>query len=249
MALNNYLTLTEDLLQNPQATVALYDPAQLTIFINQARVWLAGDSASIKQLGSYALTPDSQGPYPFSGITIPNAATLGVQGVLNVRQQWYSIGTGQLWFRGRPWPWFSFYHLNSAAPDTGPPGEWSQYGDGEGGSVYIGPAPDQAYTVSADCICVPVPLVDDSTPEAIPAPWTIAVPYYAAYLALLAAQAGARVQDAQRMLQLYNLFMTGSRRISTPDIMPSNFSGQDDPTRENKLGAGGGGQPQQQAPG
>lgn len=236
MALDSYLTLTQALLQNPSAPVTLYDPAQLSVYINQARQWLAGDSDSIKALCSYTLVLGAQGPYPFSDITIPDAADLGISNVLKVRQQWYNLGGGQIWFRGRPWPWFSYYHLNSAAPQSGPPETWAQYGEGENGSLYIGPPPDNTYTLSADCVCEPVDLIDDTTPEAIPAPWTIAIPYYAAYLALLSSQAGARVQDAARMYELYEKFTSGARRISTPDILPTNFPQQDDPTRDAKLG-------------
>lgn len=237
MALTAYLTLTRALLQNPQAPVTLYDTATLITYINQARVWLAGDSEAIKAIGTYPLVAGTQGPYPFSSITLTGA--VGVQSVLNVRQQWYVVGSGQLWFRSRPWPWFSLYQLNSAAPDQGPPEQWAQYGEGENGTLYIGPTPDQIYTINADCVCIPIPLVDDTTVEAIPAPWTIAVPYYAAYLALLSAQTGARRQDADAMLSLYEKFTTGARRQATPGIIPSNYPQQQSPVRSNQIGGGG----------
>lgn len=234
MALMSYLDRTRRLLQNPSAPVKLYSDADLTSDINQARLQLAGDSQAIKRIGSYALTTGSPGPYPFSSVTLTNAT--GVQGVLNVRQQWFVIGDGQLWFRGRPWPWFSIYHLNSAAPDQGPPEVWAQYGEGEDGSIYIGPYPDQDYMVNADCVCFPVDLVDDTTDEAIPAPWTVAVPFYAAYLALLASQTSTRIQDAEVMFGEYQKFVGRGRQFSTPDIVPGNFPQQANPTRQNQLG-------------
>ena len=239
MALDAYLALTQQLLQNPSAPVKLYDPALLKVYINQARGQLAGDSQAIKRIGSYALTTGLPGPYPFSSITLTNAT--GVQGVLNVRQQWFIVGSGQIWFRSRPWPWYSIYHLNSAAPDQGPPESWAQYGDGEDGSIYIGPQPDDAYTINTDCVCFPVDLIDDTTPEKIPAPWTIAVPYYAAYLALLSSQTSTRTQDAEVMFQLYEKFVGRARQFSTPEIIPGNFPQQANPTRQNQLGQGGGG--------
>lgn len=237
MALNAYLALTQQLLQNPAAPSDLYDPALLSTYINQARGQLAGDSQSIKRIGSYSLTSGSKGPYPFSGIVL--SPTTGVQGVLNARQQWYLVGDGQLWFRPRPWPWFSLYDLNSAVPDTGPPKVWAQYGEGESGTLYVGPTPDTVYTISVDCVCFPIDLVSDVTPEAIPAPWTIAIPYYAAYLALLSAQTGARVQDAEKMFALYQQFTARARTFSTPDIMPGTYPQQANPTRDNQLGTGG----------
>lgn len=214
------------------------NPLDLKTYINQARAWLAGDSQALKVLGTYTITSGSQGPYPFSGITLTGAT--GVQGVLNVRQQWYVAGSGQLWFRSRPWPWFSVYFMNSAAPATGVPKAWSQYGEGENGTVFVGPVPDQDYTVNADCVCVPIPLADDTTIEALPAPWTIAVPYYAAYLALLSSQTGDREQNAEKMLQLYEKFMTGARRQATSEVMPTNFSQVPNPVRDNQLGVKGG---------
>ena len=224
MALDSYVTLTQALLQNPAAPASLYDPALIKIYVNQARFQLAADSTSIKRIGSFALTSGSQGPYAFSSITLTPAT--GVQGVLNVRTLWYVAGDGQLWFRPRPWPWFSLYHLNSAAPETGVPAVWSQYTEGEAGSVYIGPVPDVVYTIKADCVCYPVDLVNDATVEAIPAPWTVAVPYYAAYLALLSAQTGARMKDAEQMFQLYQAFVQRARAQSTPDILSSQYPQQ-----------------------
>lgn len=238
MALANYLLLTQALLQNPSAPVKLYDPALLTLYINQARGQLAGDSQAIKRLGTLPLTAGSPGPYPFNSITLISAPD--VSGVLNVRQAWYLVGSGQIWFRSRPWPWYSIYHLNSAAPDQGPPKEWAQYGEGESGSIYVGPQPDQAYTVSVDCVCFPDDLIDDTTPETIPAPWVIAIPYYAAYLALLSSQTSTRVQDAEVMFQLYEKFVARARQFSTPDIIPGNFPQQPNPTRQNQLAQGGG---------
>lgn len=218
------------------------NPLDLTVYINTARTWAAGDSDAIKAIGTYTLTTGSQGPYPFSGIVLPgSSATTGVQSVLKVRQQWYLVGDGQLWFRGRSWPWFTTYFMNSAVITNGPPKAWAQYGEGANGTLYVAVTPDQDYTIQADCVCLPVPLVTDATVEALPAPWTVAIPYFAAYLALLSAQTSAGAQGAQQMLQLYEQFASGARRQATPDVMPTNFPGQPNPVRTNQLGAQGGG--------
>lgn len=235
MALFSYQQQTQRLIRD----IAQKDvnPLDLKIYINQARGQLAGDSVSVKRIGSYTLTSGTKGPYPFSGVTLLPSA--GIQGVKNIRQQWYMVGDGQLWFRPRPWPWFSLYHLNSAAPDIGAPKEWAQYGEGESGTLYIGPTPDTDYTISVDCVCFPVDLIDDTTVEAIPSPWTVAIPYYAAYLALLSSQTGAHEQDAEKMFELYQKFTMRARAQSTPDILPGIYPQQPNPTRENQLGTGG----------
>ena len=75
------------------------------------------------------------------------------------------MGTGQLWIRPRPWPWFSLYELSNPVPSQGPPKVWAQYGQGASGTIYISPLPDIAYTVQADCICYPSPLATDLDPR------------------------------------------------------------------------------------
>jgi hypothetical protein len=60
----------------------------------------------------------------------------------------------------------------------------SQYGQGNGGSFYAYPLPSQTYQWEFDCFCLPTDMsLDNSVPEAIPQPWTDAVPYMAAQLA------------------------------------------------------------------
>jgi hypothetical protein len=50
------------------------------------------------------------------------------------------------------------------------------------------PIPNQTYQLEIDCICLPSDLVSDQDYEAIPDPWTDAVPYFAAHLAYLELQ-------------------------------------------------------------
>lgn len=60
----------------------------------------------------------------------------------------------------------------------------SQYGQGAGGSFYAYPLPSQTYQWEFDCFCLPQDMrLDNSIPEAIPQPWTDAVPYMAVQLA------------------------------------------------------------------
>jgi len=59
----------------------------------------------------------------------------------------------------------------------------SQYGQGVNGSYFVYPIPSQSLQAELDCQCLPSDLIDDQSFEAIPAPWTDAVPYFAAALA------------------------------------------------------------------
>jgi hypothetical protein len=60
---------------------------------------------------------------------------------------------------------------------------FSQFGQGAAGSLFLYPLPSQTYQMEWDCRCIPLNLEDDTDFEALPDPWTDAVPYFAAKLA------------------------------------------------------------------
>ena len=64
----------------------------------------------------------------------------------------------------------------------------SQFGQGASGSIYVYPLPSQAYPLEIDCYCWPLDLTSDLDVEAIPDPWTDAVPYLAAHYCYLELQ-------------------------------------------------------------
>ena len=239
-----YLAATQALLQNPVANPPLYSPGLLTTFINTARGQLAGEAECIRFMGTLTATI-GQRVYPFTSITLTGA--VGIQGAFNVRNLWYQVASGQVLLRPRPFEWFSYYELNTPVPQSGPPAVWSQYGQGAsaqtvpnpigGGSLYISPLPDVAYALPADCVCYPTPLATDTDPEVIPYQWTDAVPYFAAYLALMSAQTSARMQQAQEMLKLYKEFVARARQAATPSVLPTIYPQQPSPVRANQLGA------------
>jgi hypothetical protein len=242
--LNTYLGATRRLLQNPAAPASLYSDADLTSYINTARGQLAGDSESVRFMASLPVSAGVR-VYPFTAVSLAGGA--GLQGVLHVRNVWYSAGSGQLYVYARAFEWFSVYELNNAAPQSGPPKMWAQYGQGAqaqtvpnpvgGGSIYVGPLPDRPYTLTLDTVCLPVPLVDDTTPEAVPALWTDAVPYFAAYLALLGAQTGTRTEEAMKMLQLYTEFVQRGRKAATPGVLPGIYPQNPSSARGDQPGA------------
>lgn len=234
--LNAYIAATQNLLQNPGAPTTLYSTANLTTYINTARGQLAGDAQCIRVVASLALTINVPN-YLFSAITV--SGTSGVSAVLNVRQISCSASTPPIL---NPWPWEYFYqYFVATGLASGQPSDWAQYGPGTLGSFYLSPSPNSTPTIFLDTVCTPINLVDDTTPEAIPYPWTDAVPYFAAYLALMSAQTTTRTEYAMRMLQLYNEFKDRARRYSTPDVLPLQY--EQTPSR---LLINQGAQPQQQ---
>ena len=248
--LTQYLTLTSQLLQNPSAPVTLYPTALLTNFINIARGQIAGEGRCVRRIGTLTTTIGNRGGYPFSSIVFTDTA---VQGAINVRRIMYNVGSGQKWVKGKSWEWFDFQRFNNPVPNSGAPTEWAQHsqgsagtgaitGEGAGsmssGSFYLDPIPDFAYTLNVDCCCYPVALVLDTDKEALPYLWSDAVPYFAAYLALMSAQTSTRIQQAQQLFALYEQFMQRARDFANPDLNNFAFAQSRDPTMTNRFGGG-----------
>lgn len=236
--LNSYIASTQRLLQFPNSPTTLYTTSDLTSYINTARGQLAGEAKCIRPdiaNVTLSLTLGTRS-YPFSSVAIAGGSgATGIQGILNIRMALYVSGTGLLWVRPRPFEWFTRFKLSNPVPASGAPQTWAQNGQGVSGTVYIDPLPDTGYTIQADVHCYPINLVDDSTFEAIPYPWTDAVPFLAAYYALLSAQSGARQDDANRMYERYEEFRDKARRMSTPDVLPGIYPQQPNPVRANQL--------------
>lgn len=223
--LNIYVTETQRLLQNPSPASGLYPRETVVDYINIARKQLAGESGCIRVLGTIA-TVEAQRNYSFANINL--GAATGVAGVFNVRRVNVGSGDGQIYVTPRPWEWFDQYCLNTPVPSSGIPTAWSQYGQGGGapsggssqsGTFYIDPLPDAAYTLHCDCACYPATLIDDTTPEAIPFIFTDAVPFFAAWYALLGSQAQARRADAEAYYTYYQTFLDRARKIATPAVL------------------------------
>ena len=254
MLTSYYLVQTRSLLQLPGSqSTSLYTDADLTRFINIARGQVAGEGECIRLHGTIS-TVARQESYNFSSINTGVAATNGIQGIIKIDSLSCVIATGQLWMAPRPWPWFSLYNRNNPAPQQGTPTEWAQYGQGAapgtaggqasagGGSFYLSPVPDDVYVLNCNSVCYPIPLVDDTTVEAIPYLWTDAVPFFAAYFALMSAQTNARMADAAQMYKgHYNEFMDRARKQSNPNVNNWIYRQSGDPAQSAKFGISKGG--------
>lgn len=60
------------------------------------------------------------------------------------------------------------------------PAVCAQYSQGVDGSFYMYPLPSQSYQLEFDCLCLPSDLQTNLSVEALPAPWSDAVKYWAA---------------------------------------------------------------------
>lgn len=209
-----YLQKTQLLLND--VSMAVYNKFDLTSYINTARNQVSGEAECIRTYASLATVANTQS-YSFSSIA---GLQSGVAGVLDVRIALVSAAGSIM--QARPWEWFAQYYLNPAAPVTGTPTIWSQYGQGVSGSIYLYPVPASVLTINLDSVCYPSPLASDADPEAIPYPWTDAIPYFAAYLALLNSQ---QPDQAASMFAQYELFALRGRQITTPTVLPGNYPG------------------------
>lgn len=63
-----------------------------------------------------------------------------------------------------------------------------QFGQGAAGSLYLYPIASQQYQIEVDCVGWPMDLETDQDVEAIPDPWTQAVPFLAAHYCYLSLQ-------------------------------------------------------------
>jgi hypothetical protein len=217
----------------------LSNPGFIIPFINTARGQVAGEGECIRGLGEVQLTTGIR-RYYFSDINFTGPAGLG--GVLNVRRIACVIdavsgltSSGLAWMAPRSWEWFDLYCNGdlTAVNDPGIPTQWAQYAQGVDGSFHIHPSPDNAYTLQVDTVLFPLPMVDETTAEAIPYPWTDAVPYFASYLIYLFAQ---KQDSAKGMFDLYTTFMKRARQMANPSVNRGQYEQAADPTEIAKLG-------------
>ncbi|KKK58499.1 hypothetical protein LCGC14_3043820 [marine sediment metagenome] len=230
--LTQYLDETRRLLQNPPAPVTLFSDADLTAFINTSRGILAGEVECIRVLGTLALSAPTRS-YALSAADIGVSATTGINTPFKANQATVDVGDGEMPLMSKPWAWFQSYLLGEVIPTEGQPTTWAQLKQGIAATLYFYPLPDTTFTVNLDCVCEPIDLTDNNTVEAIPYPFTDAVPFLAAYYAYMSVQ---RQDHADTMMTRYRDELTKGRATSTPAVLPTNYSQIPDPTIINKLG-------------
>ncbi len=231
----SYLQTTRRILKD--ANFTRFIDGDLVDWINIGRGQVAAEGECVRVYATIVLSPPTQ-QYPFSAINqVFNGplftANTGIASVLNVRMMTYNLPEtpGQLPITPREWEWFNYFILGDSDPQAGPPLYWAQFSQGAGGSFFVN-IPDLPYALAVDTVCLPIPLTAESDPEAIPALWTDAVPYYAAYLAMLT----AHEEGADNMLKLYEVFTNRARQFATPSVLPGQYSQAPDPMMPGRLG-------------
>ena len=235
MALFAYLQQLQRFLEYDERQ-AIFNPADLTVFINEARGQIALSSQCIRQ-PAQLIAVEGQNNYNFSDATFVASPVIlpGLLSVLNIRQARLVLPTGgQRRLSMRSWEWFETFHLSRTIPEMdnppipgGSPRVAARLQPGLIGTLWIAPTPDAfaPYTLNLDAVGYPAPLVysnGDSDPEALPVPWTDAVPMLAAHFACIAEG------NANAAALWFNEYTTFERRAvqgTTPTRFVANYPG------------------------
>ena len=248
-ALSQYDNVLVNLIQSPTSPVPLLTQPLRTLYINIARKQIAAVGDMLPGYGTIQIGAGNL-QYLFSAITFPSPpAPAGLNGAIAVETiSWDTPSGGQQPLNAIDWARYNRYSLGHNVPRAGPPKVWTQFGQGSNGSFFVN-LPDQAYTLSIRARCLPIDLVDDTTPDVIPYLWSDAVPFLAAWYCYMAMQ---RQADADHMLQRFQTLLNIARQTATPDTQPSEFMGGPDPFAAGRLGVASGpgraAQPRQQNP-
>lgn len=208
MALSDYITECRRLLHD--ATGNFYSDSELTDYINAARQRLVRDTGCLRSLQASSVV---QGQEVISTSAIPGGSnTLDIIGINLI---W---GNTRIYLRYLPWTQFNA-ELRYWQNYQGRPVAFSMYGQS---SIYIGPIPDQTYSIELDTIVMPAALSTSSPTETIPDPYTAPVAFYACHKAKYKEQAYG---ESEIFKQEYTnqvkavLSSVFTRRLSTPYSM------------------------------
>jgi hypothetical protein len=213
VALSSYLSTTQSLIQSPNAPIPLVTTALLTQFVNLARQQVAIDAECVRGSGSVDIPPGT------TNISITSIGGLpsGAEQAIVVR----NALVGDTRVDIRPWDWFAQYYLNGIPPNQVPPTPvMSHQGQGAFSTLFF--STPNGGTLNLDLVLLPIDLASDNDPDAVPYPWTDAVPFYAAWYAYMSSQ---RQADAQLMLGRYGELVRRGRTTVTSTNLPENDPG------------------------
>lgn len=145
-------------------------------------------ATALPNLQPFAQSILGQEVYPFSQFN-PMIVGLGTGAaqIIAIRSIAVSWGSMKPMLRRMTWGDFQAYLRSYNVGVQGYSRVWSQFAPGTTGSFYVWPIPSQNSQMDLDCICLPQPLDlnSDAGMEPIPYPFTNAVPYKAAELAVM----------------------------------------------------------------
>jgi hypothetical protein len=193
-------------------------------YVNPPIITITGTGTGAVAASTYTpfvAAKPAQEVYTFASVNpIIQANNPGVQSIISIQSlavSWGSWKPVNRWMGS--WAAFQAYCRMLNVGQENYPTVWSQYGQGENGSVYLFPIPSVLAQMDWDCYCQPIELATDEDAEAIPHPFTEPIPFYAAYLAYLRAQ---NMEMAEKMRQMFGQQMAEARSFASP-AMVANF--------------------------
>jgi hypothetical protein len=208
MVLSDYITECRRLLHD--STGNFYTDSELTDYINDARIRLVRDTGCNRVLQTSTVTQGQE--------TILTSALTGGTNTLDVLGINLIWGNTRIYLRYLPWTQFNA-ELRYWQNYQGRPVAFSMYGQT---TIYIGPIPDQTYSIELDTVVMPTALTSVSPTETIPLPYTSPVAYYACHKAKYKEQAYGESEIFKTEYQnqvksaLASVF---TRRITSPYTM------------------------------
>lgn len=213
-----------------------FTEAKLTAYINRSRRRIAATSGCIRVIPPGTQTKPSREVYPFSEWTplvqeiCPQAESiLSCRSlVVGIGGSWQQDADGIWSITNGSWKpmwkrivWTDFQARFRIYGGTfygtiSQPGWYAQFGSGPMGALYLAPIPSIAAPMEVDLTLVPQPLLTDNDIEPIPYPWTDAVSYWAACLALMQQQ---RKEDAKAMTDLFNSDLPMCASVVCPQLI------------------------------
>jgi hypothetical protein len=211
VGLTTYQTQVQRLLHDTSTN--FWPLAELTDYINEARNRVAQDTKCLRQLVTGVTLPsvvELYNPLTF----LPASIGPLVIDVMAITVYW---GNTRRKLMYKPFTEFDAFYRYWNQLQTIP----EAYTRMSPTIIYIGPTPDQAYTSDWEVSVNPTPLIDNTTVDQIPIPFTEPVQYYAAYKAKWKEQS---IGEAELFRKQYTQNLLMCARSWMTRIVPSPYS-------------------------
>lgn len=208
MVLSDYITECRRLLHDANGN--FYSDSELTDYINDGRSRLVRDTGCLR---TYQTSSVSANQEIILTSTLPSGTN--TLDIINLNLIWGNTRISLQYLAFTDFNARLRYYQNY----IGRPIAYTMYGQT---SIYLGPVPDQTYSIELDTVVLPTSLSTSSPTETIPSPYTSPVSFYACYKAKHKEQAYG---EAEIFKQEYTeqvravLSSVFTRRITTPYLV------------------------------
>jgi hypothetical protein len=208
MVLSDYITECRRLLHDANGN--FYSDSELTDYINDGRSRLVRDTGCLRTYQTSSVVANQE---IILTSTLPSGTN--TLDIINLNLIWGNTRISLQYLAFTDFNARLRYYQNY----IGRPIAYTMYGQT---SIYLGPVPDQTYSIELDTVVLPTNLSNASPTETIPSPYTSPVAFYACYKAKHKEQAYG---EAEIFKQEYTgqvravLSSVFTRRITTPYLV------------------------------